>query len=127
VWLAAELMNTIAEPGSSASAAATRKCARVLTANVWSHWVALVPALVPAGRLWPRCGLGQPQAQDRQAEQGEGGCPGHGQGRHASQHLVVEGSGSELGRGVGGKNSRIGLFASGLSTGFPGRCPASRS
>ena len=45
--LAAELMNTIAEPGSSASsaAAATRKCARVLTANVWSHWAALVPAI----------------------------------------------------------------------------------
>jgi hypothetical protein len=45
--LAAELMNTIAAPGSSASsaAAATRKCARVLTANVWSHWAALVPAI----------------------------------------------------------------------------------
>ena len=40
-------MNTIAEPGSSTSsaAAATRKCARVLTANVWSHWAAVVPAI----------------------------------------------------------------------------------
>jgi hypothetical protein len=46
--LAAELMNTIAEPGSSASAvaAATRQCARVLTANVWSHWAALGPAIL---------------------------------------------------------------------------------
>ena len=39
-------MNTIAEPGSSTgnAAAATRKCALVLTANVWSHWAAVVPA-----------------------------------------------------------------------------------
>ena len=45
--LAAELMNTIADSGSSMSsaAAATRKCARVLTANVWSHWAAVVPAM----------------------------------------------------------------------------------
>ena len=45
--LAAELMNTIAEPGSSTASAAavTRKCARVLTANVWSHWAAVVPAI----------------------------------------------------------------------------------
>jgi hypothetical protein len=37
--LAAELMNTIAEPGSStrSAAPATRKCALVLTANVSSH------------------------------------------------------------------------------------------
>jgi len=40
-------MNTIAEPGSStgSAAAATRKCARALIANVWSHWAALVPAI----------------------------------------------------------------------------------
>ena len=45
--LAAELMNTIAEPGSStgSAAAATRKCALVLTANVSSHWAAVVPAI----------------------------------------------------------------------------------
>ena len=40
-------MNTIAEPGSStgSAAAAARKCARVLTANVWSHWAVLVLAI----------------------------------------------------------------------------------
>ncbi len=45
--LAAEPMNTIAEPGSStcSAAAATRKCALVLTANVSSHWAAVVPAI----------------------------------------------------------------------------------
>src|SRR5579859_7742629 len=45
--LAAELMNTIAAPGSStgSAAAATRKCARALIANVSSHCATLVPAV----------------------------------------------------------------------------------
>src|SRR5580700_6552799 len=40
-------MNTIADPGSRTgnAAAATRKCALALTANVSSHWAAVVPAI----------------------------------------------------------------------------------
>ena len=50
--LAAELMNTIAEPGSStcSAAPATRKCALVLTANISSHWAAVVPAILARAR-----------------------------------------------------------------------------